>query len=72
MLKRIGLKISLCYSKTTPDFVYTLILIKSFNFNVVGHENKIAIPLGDPAGNSSSYWCISGVLVGDEDDNPPA
>jgi len=28
------------------------------------HQVKVAIPVGDPAGNSSSYWCISGVLVG--------
>ena len=36
------------------------------------HQLKVAIPVGDPAANSSSYWCISGVLVGNADDNPPA
>ena len=29
------------------------------------HLLKVAIPVGDPSGNSFSYWCISGVLVGD-------
>jgi len=28
------------------------------------HQLKVAIPVGDPEGNSLSYWCISGVLVG--------
>lgn len=28
------------------------------------HQVKVAIPVGEPAGNSLSYWCISGVLVG--------
>lgn len=28
------------------------------------HQIKVAIPVGDPAANSLSYWCISGVLVG--------
>lgn len=36
------------------------------------HQLKVAIPVGAPATNSSSYWCISGVLVGNADDNPPA
>lgn len=30
------------------------------------HQIKIAIPVGDPAGSSLSYWCISGVLVGNK------
>ena len=30
------------------------------------HRLKVAIPVGDPAGSSRSYWCISGVLVGDK------
>ena len=29
------------------------------------HQIKVAIPVGDPAANSLSYWCISGVLVGE-------
>ncbi|MEA5128199.1 MAG: PNGase F N-terminal domain-containing protein [Proteiniphilum sp.] len=29
------------------------------------HQLKVAIPVGDPAENSRSYWCISGVLVGE-------
>ncbi|MDR2979365.1 MAG: DUF4412 domain-containing protein [Bacteroidales bacterium] len=28
------------------------------------HQFKIAIPVGLPEGNSLSYWCISGTLVG--------
>ncbi len=30
------------------------------------HQLKVAIPVGDPEGSSLSYWCISGVLVGDK------
>lgn len=30
------------------------------------HNIKVAIPVGDPQGSSNSYWCISGVLVGEE------
>jgi hypothetical protein len=30
------------------------------------HQMKVAIPVGDPEGSSRSYWCISGVLVGDK------
>ncbi|MDR2949651.1 MAG: hypothetical protein LBV71_10625 [Prevotella sp.] len=30
------------------------------------HQLKVAIPIGDPEGSSLSYWCISGVLVGDK------
>ncbi len=30
------------------------------------HQLKVAIPVGEPEGNSLSYWCISGVLVGDK------
>lgn len=29
------------------------------------HQLRVAIPVGDPAENSRSYWCISGVLVGE-------
>lgn len=29
------------------------------------HQLKVAIPVGDPAANSISYWSISGVLVGE-------
>lgn len=29
------------------------------------HQLKVAIPVGDPATNSISYWSISGVLVGE-------
>lgn len=32
------------------------------------HQIKVAIPVGNPEGSSRSYWCISGVLVGDNDD----
>lgn len=32
------------------------------------HALKVAIPVGDPANNGFSYWCISGVLVGDADE----
>lgn len=31
------------------------------------HQLKVAIPVGDPEGSSLSYWCISGVLVGDKE-----
>lgn len=30
------------------------------------HQIKVAIPVGDPVGSSRSYWCISGVLVGEK------
>lgn len=30
------------------------------------HQLKVAIPVGDPEGSSLSYWCISGVLVGNK------
>lgn len=30
------------------------------------HNVKVAIPVGEPEGNGISYWCISGVLVGDK------
>lgn len=30
------------------------------------HQIKVAIPVGNPSGSSKSYWCISGVLVGEE------
>lgn len=30
------------------------------------HQVKVAIPVGNPEGNSLSYWCISGALVGDK------
>lgn len=29
------------------------------------HQVRVAIPVGDPSGSSISYWCTSGVLVGD-------
>lgn len=29
------------------------------------HQVKVAIPVGEPAGNSLSYWCLSGVLIGE-------
>lgn len=29
------------------------------------HQVKVAIPVGEPAGTSISYWCLSGVLVGE-------
>lgn len=32
------------------------------------HTLKVAIPLGEPEGTSFSYWCTSGVLVGDKED----
>lgn len=31
------------------------------------HQLKVAIPVGKPEGSSLSYWCISGVLVGDKE-----
>lgn len=30
------------------------------------HQIKVAIPVGEPEGSSRSYWCISGVLVGEK------
>lgn len=30
------------------------------------HQLKVSIPVGDPEGSALSYWCISGVLVGDK------
>lgn len=30
------------------------------------HEVKVAIPVGQPEGSSRSYWCISGVLIGEK------
>lgn len=32
------------------------------------HTLKVAIPLGEPEGGSFSYWCTSGVLVGEKQD----
>ncbi|MDR0825167.1 MAG: hypothetical protein LBN74_08745 [Prevotella sp.] len=30
------------------------------------HQIKVAIPVGEPEGSSLSYWCTSGVLVGEK------
>ncbi|WP_298646759.1 PNGase F N-terminal domain-containing protein [uncultured Proteiniphilum sp.] len=54
-----------------PGTVSYPVYIQVGNLKAGEHQLKIAIPVGDPAGTGSSYWCISGVLVGDADDNPP-
>lgn len=49
-----------------PGMVSYPVFIHIGNLKAGEHQLKVAIPVGDPAGSSKSYWCISGVLVGDK------
>lgn len=53
-----------------PGTVSYPVYIRVGDMKAGEHQLKVTIPVGDPAGNSLSYWCISGVLVGDVDGNP--
>ena len=55
-----------------PGTVSYPVYIRVGDLKAGEYQLKITIPVGDPAGTSSSYWCISGVLVGDAEGNPPA
>ena len=48
-----------------PGTVSYPVYIHVGNLKAGDHQIKVAIPVGDPAENSLSYWCISGVLVGE-------
>lgn len=52
-----------------PGTVSYPVYIHVGDLNAGEHQLKVAIPVGDSSGNSLSYWCISGVLVGEEDSN---
>lgn len=52
-----------------PGTVSYPVYIHVGNLRAGEHQLKVAIPVGDPAANSRSYWCISGALVGDADDD---
>lgn len=49
-----------------PGTVSYPVFIHIGDVNAGEHQLKVAIPVGEPEGNSLSYWCISGVLVGDK------
>jgi len=48
-----------------PGMVSYPVFIHVGDIEAGEHQVKVAIPVGDPEGSSRSYWCISGVLVGD-------
>lgn len=49
-----------------PGMVSYPVYIHIGDLKAGDHQFKVAIPVGKPEGNSISYWCISGVLVGDK------
>lgn len=49
-----------------PGLVSFPVFIHVGDLKAGEHNLKVAIPVGDPAGSSRSYWCISGVLVGNK------
>jgi len=49
-----------------PGMVSFPIYIHVGDIKAGEHQIKVAIPVGDPEGSSRSYWCISGVLVGEK------
>jgi len=47
-----------------PGTVSYPVLIHIGDIKAGRHQLKVAIPVGNPEGNSISYWCTSGALVG--------
>lgn len=48
-----------------PGTVSYPVFIHIGDIKAGSHQLKLAIPVGEPEGSSLSYWCTSGVLVGD-------
>lgn len=48
-----------------PGTVSYPVYVHIGNLKAGNHQLKLAIPVGEPEGSSISYWCTSGVLVGD-------
>ncbi|MDL2308114.1 hypothetical protein LJC68_08645 [Bacteroidales bacterium OttesenSCG-928-B11] len=49
-----------------PGMVSYPVYVRVGDLKAGEHQFKVAIPVGKPEGNSISYWCISGVLVGEK------
>lgn len=49
-----------------PGLVSYPVIVHIGDLKAGTHQVKVAIPVGNPEGNSHSYWCISGVLIGDK------
>lgn len=51
-----------------PGMVSYPVFIHVGDLKAGEYQFKVAIPVGKPEGNSLSYWCVSGVLVGESND----